>query len=151
MGLKKNIIGRSDFADFPELELDQIAVKIDTGAYTSSIHCHHIKTEEKKSKQILKFNLLDPDHEQFHEKEFVFDEFSEKIVKNSFGESEERFIIETTIELFGEQFPIELSLTNRGNMRFPVLLGRKLLENFLVDVTQTNLSSKSKQLELTNE
>lgn len=142
----KQIIGRNDVADFPELGLEDIAVKIDTGAYTSSIHCHHIRIETKKDKQILKFNLLDPDHDQYHDKEFMFKEFSQKIVKNSFGESEERYVIETNIMLFDEIYALEVSLTNRGNLRFPVLLGRKLLENFIVDVNQTNLSLNSKKL-----
>lgn len=143
---KKQLIGRNDVADFPELGLENIAVKIDTGAFTSSIHCHHIRIETEEEGEVLKFNLLDPDHEQYHDKEFVFEDFYQKIIKNSFGESEERYVIQTNIQLFNTVYPLEVSLTDRGNLRYPVLLGRRLLENFIVDVTQSNLSLKSKKL-----
>ena len=143
---KKQLIGRNDVADFPELGLENIAVKIDTGAFTSSIHCHHIRIETEGEAEVLKFNLLDPDHEQYHDKEFVFENFHQKVVKNSFGESEERYVIQTNIQLFDTIYPLEVSLTDRGNLRYPVLLGRRLLENFIVDVTQSNLSLKSKKL-----
>lgn len=140
---EKKVIGRSDFADFPTLGLEKIAVKIDTGAYTSSIHCHNIFIKEnKKGEQILHFNLLDPEHENYHDKALKVKDFTQKLVKNSFGESEERFIIQANIKLFNELHEIELALTDRGSMRFPVLLGRKLLEHFIVDVTQSNLSLK---------
>lgn len=143
---KKQIIGRKDVADFPELGLEDIAVKIDTGAFTSSIHCHHIRIEtDEEGNQFLKFNLLDPDHAQYHGREFSFDQFYQKVIKNSFGESEERYVIETNILLFGEKYALEVSLTDRGNLRFPVLLGRKLLEHFIVDVTKSNLSLKSQK------
>lgn len=145
MSRKKYIIGRSDIADFPELNLKNISVKIDTGAFTSSIHCHHIRVEKLDNQSVLKFNLLDPEHPLYHEKEFQVIDFNQKIVKNSFGESEERFIISTEILLFGETYPIDLSLTNRGTMKFPVLLGRRLLERFLVDVSKQNISYKLKQ------
>lgn len=146
--LKKYTIGRSDIADFPELNLEDISVKIDTGAFTSSIHCHHIRVVEVNNQSILKFNLLDPEHLQYHKKEFQVVDFKKKTVKNSFGESEERFIISTKIILFGEIYPIDLSLTNRVTMKFPVLLGRRLLEKFLVDVEKQNVSFKLKQKRL---
>lgn len=138
----KRVIGRSDIVNFPELELHQLAVKIDSGAYSSSIHCHRIRTEIVNDVEVLKFNLLDPNHPNYHEKEFEFTEFDHTEVKNSFGEKEVRYVITTSIDLFDQSYPISLSLTNRGNMRFPVLLGRKIVNHFLIDVTKKNLSFK---------
>ncbi|MBX2846078.1 MAG: RimK/LysX family protein [Saprospiraceae bacterium] len=146
---KSKTLGRTDVVDFPSLELYGIAVKIDTGAYTSSIHCHNIRTYKRWGKEYLRFNLLDPEHHSYHEKEFRFTEFTKKVVKNSFGESEERFVIETDIVLFDQKYKIELSLSNRENMRFPVLLGRKLLEKgFVVDVSKINLSFEHQLIRL---
>ncbi len=69
MAVKKaklmKIIGLSDKLDFPELGLSDLAVKIDTGAYTSSIHCHHIEAFEENDIQKVSFCLLDPDHEDY--------------------------------------------------------------------------------------
>lgn len=141
---QKIVIGRKDIADFPELELENIAVKIDTGAFTSSIHCHQIEELEHNGNKVIRFQLLDESHEQYKDKVFVFKNFKEKVIKSSTGHAESRFIIKTTIALFGKIYPIELSLSERGEMKYPVLLGRKLLrKNFIVDVAKKNLSFDS--------
>jgi hypothetical protein len=140
---KKLTIGRKDKADFPNLELSNIDIKIDTGAYTSAIHCHKIVIKEVDGIEILTFTLLDPTHPQYENKAFSFDSFKEKRVKNSFGSSEKRFVIKTNIRLFGKRYSIELSLSERGEMRFPILIGRKfLMGKYIVDPSKYDLSHK---------
>lgn len=140
---QKILIGRQDIADFAKLSLFELPVKIDSGAYTSSLHCHNIEAFNENGVDKIKFNLLDPDHEQYHEKEFVFSEFNLRKVKSSNGISEERYSIQTEIKIFDEVFNIELTLTERGAMRFPVLLGRKFLSKyFIIDTAKKNLSQK---------
>jgi len=135
----KLTIGRSDIADFPGLNLNGIEIKVDTGAYTSSFHCHNIVLEN----DVLRCQFLDPEHEKYHEKFFYFTNFSEKMVKSSNGVSEKRFLIKTEILIFDQTYPIELSLTERGSMKYPVLLGRKFLsKKFIVDTAMKNLSYK---------
>lgn len=137
----KKIIGRIDKADFPLLHLFDIEVKIDTGAYTSSIHCKNVKVENN----YLKCQFLDEKHPQYHEKEFIFDEYDVKVVKSSNGIAEPRYRIKTQIVMFGESHDIYLTLSDREEMRFPVLLGRTFLsKRFVVDINKTNLSSKLK-------
>ena len=66
--------------------------------------------------------------------------FTQREVKNSFGEAELRYIIRTTIKLFNRKIRAEFSLSDREKLRFPVLLGRKILRNrFLIDVTRKDL------------
>ncbi len=139
--MSKKIIGRTDIANFPDLRLFGLSIKVDTGAFTSSIHCHEIEefTYANGTKG-LSFRLLDPEQEQYHDKLFKVKDFKKKWVKNSFGEREERYVIYTNIVLFHKNYPIELSLSNRLNMKYPVLLGRKALRHFLVDVTKVNMS-----------
>jgi hypothetical protein len=138
-------IGRKDRVDFPQLRLYDIDAKIDTGAYTSAIHCHSIKVIDKGGEQRVRFSLLDPSHPSYNNKKFTLPIYRKRRIKNSFGQVEERYIIKTKILLFGELSNIELSLTDRSKMEYPVLLGRKVLHNrFLVNVTQTNLSYKQK-------
>lgn len=140
---KKIIIGRKDKADFPDLDLKNIDIKIDTGAYTSAIHCRKIGVKEVDGKQVLFFTLLDPSHSQYEGKEFSADTFKEKKIKNSFGSSETRFVIETSIKLFDKRFKIQLSLSERGEMRFPILIGRKfLMGKFIVNPAKYDLSYK---------
>jgi len=140
---KKIIIGRKDKANFPELGLKNLDIKMDTGAYTSAIHCRKIETIKKGEKEVLVFTLLDPSHSQYDEREFSTEKFCEKRIKNSFGSSENRFVIETDIRLFGKKYPIELSLSERGAMRFPILIGRRfLMGKFIVDSSKYDLSFK---------
>ncbi len=142
---EKKTIGRRDKADFPELELSNIDVKIDTGAYTSSIHCEKIGEHGSGDQKSIHFRLLDKSHPEYNNKKFVYSKYKQKRVKNSFGISEKRYVIETSILLFGETITSQFTLSERGEMKYPVLLGRKLLNRrFIVDTTKTNLSFKQK-------
>lgn len=140
---KRNLttIGRLESIDFPEWDLFDIDAKIDTGAYTSSLHCHRIKSFEKEGQEFVKFNLLDPSHETYNEKLFELPIHRKKVVKSSNGTREERFVVKTKVRLFNRLLTAELSLTDRSEMRYPVLVGRKLINGrFLVDVSQKYLS-----------
>jgi hypothetical protein len=135
----KLLIGRTDIVDFPKLNLFGIDIKVDTGAYTSSFHSHSIEVVDG----ILKCQFLDPKHDKYHEKYFLFKDFYQKNVKSSNGIIENRFIIKTEILLFNELHEIELTLTERGSMKYPVLLGRKFLsKKFIVDTAKKNISFK---------
>ncbi len=142
----KTIIGRSDRIDLPDLHMFNLEAKIDTGAFTSAIHYHRAEVVSIDGKNVLHFTLLDPEHPEFNGKNFYLENYEMRHIKNSFGESEERYIIKTTIILFGKAYEAEFSLSNRGNLKFPILLGRKLLEKgFVVDVSRKNLSYKQKK------
>ncbi|MBT8256557.1 MAG: RimK/LysX family protein [Bacteroidia bacterium] len=140
MPLKRKI-GRVDKADFPLLQLYDVDIKIDTGAYTSSIHCKNVVVEDN----YLKCVFLDENQPSYHEKEFTFDEYDVRVVKSSNGQSEPRYRIQTKIVLFGKRYPIFLTLSDREEMKYPVLLGRQFLtRRFMVDINKTNLSYKLK-------
>lgn len=131
----KVLIGRREIVDFPELKLFGIEAKVDTGAYTTALHCHDIREENG----VLYFKLLDPTHPDYSEKEQSFHDYTQKEIKNSFGETEKRFIIKTVVKIGRKRIKSLISLTDRGTMRYPVLIGRKLLKNkFVVDVGLLN-------------
>lgn len=135
------MIGRFDRADFPELHLKNISVKIDTGAYTSSIHCENIKEEEG----VLKCTFLDEEHPHYNGREFTFADYDVVFVKSSNGIVQKRYQIQTKIILFERIFKISLSLSARQEMRFPVLVGRKFItKKFIVDTESFDVSFNSK-------
>ena len=141
----KITIGRIDKADFPKLILEDIDLKIDSGAYTSSIHCSDIEEITIDNESFIKFTLLDSEHPFYNNKEFTSKNYTSKIVKSSNGISEKRFMIQTEITIFNTTFPIYLTLSERKDMKFPILLGRKFLnKKFLIDTSKTNLSYKLK-------
>ncbi len=132
----------------PQIGLFDLPAKIDTGAYTSAIHCTYAKVVVEDGKAVLKVKFLDPAHPKYTGEEFMFSEFRKKLIKNSFGQSEERYIISTQINLFGKNYISKFSLSNRSGLKNPILLGRKLLQgNFVVDVALKNESFKNKQID----
>lgn len=136
------VLGRYDRVDLPELGLSDIHAKIDTGAYTCSLHCQRAGIVNGS----LEFVLLDEEHPEFTGMKFTFRDFDRRDIKNSFGEMEKRFVIVTTIRIYGEEITTEFSLSNRGSLKFPILIGRKILrDRYLIDVKQKNLSYKEKR------
>lgn len=139
--MKKKIIGRVDKVDFPALDLFNVDVKIDTGAYTSAIHCSQIIEENNT----LKCTFYSEGHTNFSGKEVVFDTYSRTNVKSSNGFKENRYKIKSEVIFFEKTYKINLTLSTRADMKYPVLIGRQFLKNkFMVDVDKENLSFKSK-------
>ncbi len=125
---KLKIIGRREYVNFPLLNIEHVEAKIDTGAYTCAIDCNHIEIKNEDDKKILSFRL-------FNNETYKVKEFTRKKIKNSFGEMEERYIIKTLISIGKKRIKTTISLSDRGNMRYPVLIGRRLLKGkFIVDV-----------------
>ena len=139
--MEKKIIGRKEKISLPKLGLKLVWAKIDTGAFTSSIHAENIREEIKDGKKKLCFEVLMPEHRNYTGKPLRFEKYREKKVKNSFGQTETRFLIVTKIRIAGEKFPAEFTLSDRSSMKNSILLGRKILrDKFLVDVNGANLS-----------
>ncbi|MEJ8756296.1 RimK/LysX family protein [Pontibacter sp. H259] len=143
---EKRLIGRREMVALPELEIEEIEAKIDTGAYTSAIHCSDIHEETTADgNKVICVELLDPSHPQYNHKKLRFAEYDLREIKSSFGEVQERYVIRTTIKLFEEEINAEFSLTDRSDMKYPVLIGRKLLKGrFIVDVSRKNVAQKYK-------
>jgi hypothetical protein len=141
--MMKKILGRIDKINFPELKLSDVAVKIDTGAYTSAIHCSKIREENNTL-----YCIFDSDgHANFKSEEVVFENYSYTDVKSSNGHRENRYKIKTKAIFFGKTYKINLTLSTRDDMKFPVLIGRQFLkQKFLVDVDLENQSFNTKTI-----
>jgi len=140
---KKRTIGRSDKIDLPEFHLKSLEAKIDTGAAICAIHCHHIQLVAFEGEEKIQFQLLDPSHPDYNDKIYYASHFKLAKIKNSFGQTEERYVITTPVRIFRKLIETEFSLTDRRDLKFPILLGRKFLRhNFIVDVTRKNVSHK---------
>ncbi len=132
----ENILKRIEVVSFPQFAaIGEIEAKIDTGAYTGSLHCTEIHLSETKDGPELHFSPFD-----HPELEMTTRDFSTGFVKSSNGEEVERFFINTTIYIAGKTLPITLTLANRAEMRRAVLIGRRFLaeHGFFVDVNKGN-------------
>lgn len=135
---KPHVIGRNDIIDLPQLGLYDLPAKVDTGAYTSALN--YKNWEIKDHELVITFEV-----EKGKSRTFSTRDYSQKVIRNSFGQAEKRYIIKTDVEIFGEIYPTEFSLSKRKALRFPVLLGRKFLkDHFMVDVNRYKLSYKKK-------
>lgn len=146
--MEKKLIGRIDICDFPEINLNNVKIKIDTGAYSSSIHCDIIREIDVNKIKKLEVVFLDPRNHAYNGKIITFDSYRKKLIKSSNGIIEERYIVSLEIKLFSKLYRTDFSLTNREMLKYPVLIGRKLLnKNFVVDTQKINLSNHYKHIE----
>lgn len=143
---EKKTIGRRELVSFPELGIDDIEAKMDTGAYTSAIHCSNIHEEIRPDGvKVICLDLLDPSHPQYNHKTLRFATYDLREIKSSFGEVQERYVIRTKIMLYDDVIDADFSLSDRSDMKYPVLIGRQLLRGrFVVDVSRKNIAHKYK-------
>lgn len=137
---KKIIVGWREVLSLPELRLDRIKAKIDTGARTSCLHAYKLETFTRNHALWVRF-WMHPEQNntelsQICEAKVI----DERIVRDSGGHEEKRYVIETLLSVNEEQWPIEVTLTNRENMRFRMLLGRTAMhDRIIVDPTESFL------------
>lgn len=133
----KQVIGRKEIISILDLELFDLDAKVDTGADSNALHCDDIKIEE----DFVSFTLLDEVHEAYHGKRMKFPIYKIKKVKSSNGEIQLRPSIKINVKFMGKNYKSVVSLTNRADMKFPMLLGRRFLKDrFIVDVSQEYVS-----------
>ncbi|MEM8827760.1 MAG: RimK/LysX family protein [Cyanobacteria bacterium P01_G01_bin.19] len=139
------IIGWREIVALPQLNIDKIKAKIDTGARSSAIHAFNIKEFFENGLPMISFQvhpLQRSDRTTLSAKAQLL-EYRE--VKNSGGTVELRPVILTEITLRGQKWTIDLTLTNRELMGFRMLLGREAVRNkFLVDPGKSYLQSDRK-------
>ncbi len=135
------VIGYIETVDLPEMELFGLDAKIDTGADSCSLHCDEMKVEGDK----VTFLLHDEVHEAYHGKKITLPIYKIKRVKSSNGKSEERVFIKSPIKLGRKTYPAQISLANRENMKYPMLIGRRFLSRrYLIDVSHKYITKKDK-------
>ncbi|MCW8821684.1 MAG: RimK/LysX family protein [Sulfurovum sp.] len=135
------VIGYIETVDLPELELFGLDAKIDTGADSCSIHCDDIIVNG----DMVTFLLHDEVHASYHGKKITLPISKRKNVKSSNGKSEERIFIKSSVKLGCKTYKAEISLTNRENMKYPMLIGRRFMSHrYFIDVSHKYITQKEK-------
>ena len=136
----KIIIGRDVPVDFPDFNVEGIAARVDTGAYRSAIHARNIREVDG----VLHFELLGG-HPVFGiaSQKCTTKKYDNVRVENSFGHAEERFQVTLKIKVGTKVFKAPFSLADRSAKKYPILLGRTMLnDRFLVDTAMSNIDRK---------
>ncbi|NNC52338.1 MAG: ATP-dependent zinc protease [Erythrobacter sp.] len=125
-------VGWRELVHLPELGLHAIPAKIDTGARTSSLHGEVIEEFERDGQKFVRFAV---DFEAQHVRQ-VCEAVHVDVrgITSSNGETQYRYVIKTPLKIGDVEFRAEISLSNRADMKFPMLIGRSSLRRrFVVD------------------
>jgi len=125
-------VGWRERVSLPELGLDAVIAKVDTGARTSCLHAFYVTPFVKNDEKWVRFGIHPHQDDSLTEVICEARIHDERLISDSGGHKEMRYIISTTIILGAHTRPIELSLTNRDTMRFRMLLGRTAMKNIIV-------------------
>lgn len=139
---EKMIIGRLESIALPQLGIDELQVKVDTGAKTSSLHVDNIVKYMDKGKLSVKFDIHPDIHnvERLISCKAVISDIRK--IKSSNGVAEQRYVIKTPMRLGDKTWPIEITLTDRADMNYLMLFGREAIGNrLLVDASQVFLTA----------
>lgn len=148
-GKKKTrpIIGWREWVGLPDLGVPLLKAKIDTGARTSAVHAYRVRPFERDGRAFVEFFIHPVQHRRQPEVACEAEVLEERWVTSSNGEREKRYIVKTRLSLAGKSWPIELSLTNRDDMGFRMLLGRQALRRrFVIDPGSSYRLAKSGRL-----
>lgn len=145
---EKQIIGRKEKISMPDFDLKNLDAKIDTGAYSSSLHCRIIGESVIDGQEYICFIPLGKKYRARNAKQMLIPISKRKVVKSSSGHTEERCFVILKVKVGEQEYETEFSLTDRSSMKYTILLGRKFLKGrFNVDVSKSYIFYK-KELKL---
>ena len=140
---EKKIIGWREWIDLPDLGIKGIKAKVDTGARSSALHAYDLKIEKSGRKEYAKFKVHPDQDDNKKFKKCRAEIIEYRKVKSSNGQTELRPVIMSTVFLHNETWETEITLTNRDQMGFRMLLGRASFKRrYLVDVSKSYLGTK---------
>jgi len=134
-------IGWREEISLPDLGIDTIIAKMDTGARTSSLHVHNVTVHSHSGKDIARFSVHPAQRKTHPSVDCTAEIIGFREISDSGGHKEKRIIIQTPIVLAGQTYPIEISLADRKSMKHRMLIGRTALKKkFIIDPTHSFLS-----------
>lgn len=135
MNRKEEVFGIVETVSIPELGINNVLAKVDTGAYSGALHCSQIKEYVRKSdgQKVLKFT---PSENHANTTELT--RYVKSYVRSSTGHRVRRFLFDTDIVIKDMTYRIRIGLSDRSDMSYEILIGRRFLRenNILVDVTK---------------
>ncbi|WP_241558827.1 RimK/LysX family protein [Halobacteriovorax sp. HLS] len=139
----KKIIGWREWVELPEIGVKSVKAKVDSGARTSSLHVFDMTFYHRAGKEYAKFSVH-PYQKDDKTSIVCREEVIEyRKIRSSNGQVEKRPVILTNVKLLDETWPVEITLTNRDEMGFRMLLGRTAFrKKFLVDCDKSFYSKK---------
>ncbi len=147
---KQLIVGWREWVTLPFLGVDEINAKIDTGARTSALHAYDIEEYHKHGVDMVRFKIHPIQRSRSYVISAAAPLIEKRWIKSSVGNRTLRPVISTIVTLGGYSWEIELTLVNRDQMGYRMLLGRQALSNKLnifINPAKSYLASKNIELD----
>ena len=136
-------IGWREWVALPDLGIKSIKAKVDTGARTSSLHAFDLAEFRRSGRKMIRFSVHPEQRNSKQTVTAVAPLIEDRRVRSSSGHAERRPVVRTAIEILGQTYEIELTLTRRDLMGFRMLLGRQAVRGrFVVDPAHSFLNGR---------
>ncbi|HSW71422.1 MAG TPA: RimK/LysX family protein [Gammaproteobacteria bacterium] len=146
---ERGVLGWREWVSLPDLGIERIKAKVDTGARTSTLHAFSLHPFVVNNQKRIRFDMNPLQHNTQTVITCEADVVDLRWVTDSGGHSEERYVIRTPIVIDRHSWSIEITLTERDTMLFRMLLARNAIRGrFVVDPARSFLKSKRKQISL---
>ena len=139
-------LGWREWVGLPQLGIQRIKAKVDTGARTSALHAFEVEPFKEHGRQRLRFKMHPLQRDPDTVVECFADVRDSRTVTDSGGHREQRWVIESLLEVGDRAWPIEITLTSREDMLFRMLLGRTAMAGrATVNPSQSYLQGKRRK------
>ncbi|SRR5579883_222456 len=140
---KYPVIGWREWVSLPGLGIDKIKAKIDTGARTSALHAFSLQPFVENGRNKISFEIHPLQHNTELTVQCIADIVDRRLVTDSGGHAEERYVIQTPITIAGQTWSIEITLTERETMLFRMLLGRSAIrKHFIINPARSFITTR---------
>lgn len=140
----EEVFGSFEHVSIPAFGIDNVIAKVDTGAYSGALHCSLIEEDVREDgKKVLRFVPSDN-----HSHMLEVDKYLRTYVRSSTGHRVRRFLADVEIIIKGKPYTIRIGLTNRAEMQYEILIGRRFLRknNIIVDVRRNQELDKENEI-----
>jgi hypothetical protein len=141
-----NMLGWREWVGFPDLGIQQIKAKVDTGARTSCLHAFQVEPFDRGGVPWVRFSIHPTQRSTSKIIRCEAPMLEQRVVRDSGGHEELRYVIETIVSIGDSKHLVEVTLTDRDTMKFRVLLGRTAVSGlYAVDPAGSYLRGKRKR------